>query len=72
MFSSLLGLALLSLALPYTTLASSHGAVPHRRHEAIAAAQNSVANATEVVEHTLHRRGQTYNNARLTYYDVGL
>ena len=68
MFSSLLSFALVSLALPYAALAS-HGAANHRRHEAIAAAQHNV---TDAVETTLHRRGQTYNNARLTYYAVGL
>ncbi|RPD65951.1 hypothetical protein L226DRAFT_566440 [Lentinus tigrinus ALCF2SS1-7] len=68
MFSSLLSFALVSLALPYAALAS-HGSANHRRHEAIAAAQHNI---TDAVETTLHRRGQTYNNARLTYYDVGL
>ncbi|RDX48320.1 hypothetical protein K466DRAFT_583769 [Polyporus arcularius HHB13444] len=73
MFSSLLSFALVSLALPYATVASSHGSANHRRHEAIAAAQHEVTDAVETVQTTtLHRRGQTYNNARLTYYDVGL
>ena len=72
MFSYLWGFALLSLAFPSATLASSHHGVPHRRHEAIA---HSVSNATETVERevaALQRRGTTYTNARLTYYDVGL
>ncbi|KAI0670557.1 hypothetical protein C8Q78DRAFT_1138922 [Trametes maxima] len=69
--SSLLGFALLSLALPFGTVASSHvGPAHHRRHEAIAAQVNSTAaNTTET---QLHRRGQTFTGARLTYYDVGL
>lgn len=64
MFSSLLGATLFSLALGAT--ASSHGPVHHRRHEEIAAQVNNVT------ETHLHRRGQTYTGARLTYYDVGL
>ncbi|KAI0646884.1 hypothetical protein C8Q79DRAFT_999985 [Trametes meyenii] len=69
--SSLLGFALLSLSLPFATVASSHvGPAHHRRHEAIAAQVNSTAvNTTET---QLHRRGQTFTGARLTYYDVGL
>ncbi|KAI0637156.1 RlpA-like double-psi beta-barrel-protein domain-containing protein-containing protein [Trametes polyzona] len=63
MFSSLLGFTLLSLV--FGASASSHGPAHHRRHESIA----SQVNATE--QH-LHRRGQVYTNARLTYYDVGL
>ena len=71
MFSSLLTLAV--LALPAVTFASSHGHAAHRRHEAIAAAVHNATEAVEdVAEHTLHRRGTTYTNARLTYYDVGL
>ena len=66
MFTPLLAVAILSLTLPFNALASTHGAAHHRRHEEIA---DSVNNATE---HTLNRRGQTYNNARLTYFDVGL
>ena len=72
MFSSLLGYALLSLAVPYSTLASSHHGSAHRRHDAIA---HAIQNTTEAVEEnvtTLHRRGQVYTNDRLTYYDVGL
>ena len=72
MFSSLWGFVLLSLALPYATVASSHHGTAHRRHEAIA---HAVINATEAVEGeaaALQRRGTTYTNARLTYYDVGL
>ena len=73
MFSSLLGLSLLSLALPFGATASSHGPAHHRRHEAIAAAVHNATEAVEdVAEHTLHRRDTTYTNARLTYYDVGL
>ncbi|KAJ2998437.1 hypothetical protein NUW54_g7029 [Trametes sanguinea] len=69
MFSSLLGFTLLSLAaVPLGAVASSHGA-HHRRHEGIAAHVNATANATEP---HLHRRGQTFTNARLTYYDVGM
>lgn len=64
MFSSLLGATLFSLALGAT--ASSHGPAHHRRHEEIAAQVNNVT------ETHLHRRGQTYTGARLTYYDVGL
>ena len=69
MFSTLLSFALLSLALPYTTLASSHGGASHRRHEAIAAAHQNATEGAHLV--TLNRR-QTYTNARLTYYEVGL
>ncbi|KAI0831120.1 RlpA-like double-psi beta-barrel-protein domain-containing protein-containing protein [Trametes gibbosa] len=65
MFSSLLSLSLFSLALGAT--ASSHGPAHHRRHEAIAAQVNTTNSTTQ-----LHRRGQTFSNARLTYYDVGL
>lgn len=72
MFTSLLSLALLSISLP-SAFASSHGHVAHRRHEAIAAAvHNATDVATNVTEHSLHRRGETYTNARLTYYAVGL
>ena len=67
MFSSLISLALVSLALPAATLASSHGPAAHRRHEAIAHAV-----ADNATEHTLVARGTTYTNARLTYYAVGL
>lgn len=63
MFSSLLGATLLTLALGAS--ASSHGPAHHRRHEEIA----SQVNKTET---QLHRRGQTFTGARLTYYDVGL
>ena len=69
MFTSLLSLAFLSLALPYTAQASSSHGVSHRRHDAIAAAQNNVTNATE---HILERRGKTYKGAKMTYYAVGL
>ena len=71
MFSSFWSFALLALALPSATLASSHHGVSHRRHEAIAYA---VSNATEVVEGEVAalQRRDTYTNARLTYYDVGL
>ncbi|KAI0374701.1 hypothetical protein BV20DRAFT_976760 [Pilatotrama ljubarskyi] len=68
MFSSLLGLTL--LALPFAAVASTHGPAHHRRHEAIAAHVNTTeaqANTTQ-----LHRRGQTFTGARLTYYDVGM
>ncbi|KAI8998806.1 RlpA-like double-psi beta-barrel-protein domain-containing protein-containing protein [Trametes punicea] len=69
MFSSLLSFALVSLALPLGAVASSHGAAHHRRHEAIAAHVNNTLNSTEA---HLQRRGQTFTNARLTYYEVGM
>ncbi|KAI1787903.1 RlpA-like double-psi beta-barrel-protein domain-containing protein-containing protein [Ganoderma leucocontextum] len=72
MFSSLWGFALLSLALPHTTVASSHQGLSHRRHEAIAHAVNNVTEAAEGEVAALQRRGTTYTNARLTYYAVGL
>ncbi|KAH9854053.1 hypothetical protein C2E23DRAFT_867565 [Lenzites betulinus] len=65
MFSSLLSITLFSLALGAT--ASSHGPAHHRRHDAIAAQVNSTNSTTQ-----LHRRGETFSNARLTYYAVGL
>lgn len=72
MFSSLWGFVLLSLALPYATVASSHHGTAHRRHEAIAHAVNNATEAVEGEAAALQRRGTTYTNARLTYYDVGL
>ena len=72
MFSSLLSLAFVALALPSATFASSHGAVSHRRHEAIAAAHHVEDVVSNVTEHTLDRRDDVYTNARLTYYTVGL
>ncbi|KAI0664986.1 RlpA-like double-psi beta-barrel-protein domain-containing protein-containing protein [Cubamyces menziesii] len=70
MFSSLLGLSLLSLALPFGATASSHGPAHHRRHEAIAAHANTTAHVNATGSQ-LQRRGE-FTNARLTYYDVGL
>ncbi|KAI0747943.1 RlpA-like double-psi beta-barrel-protein domain-containing protein-containing protein [Daedaleopsis nitida] len=69
MFTFLLAVATLSLTLPFNALASSHGSAQHRRHGEIAEALN---NATDVVTNTIHRRGQTYTGARLTFYDAGL
>ncbi|KAI0361907.1 hypothetical protein OH77DRAFT_1584412 [Trametes cingulata] len=67
MFSSLLGFTL--LALPFAAVASTHGPAHPRRHEAIAAHVNTTEAQANT---TLHRRGQTFTGARLTYYDVGM
>jgi len=62
--STLLSFSLLSIALPFGALASSHGSAKARAHHEIA--MRNSGNATTTV---LNKR-ETFSNARFTFYDV--